>query len=250
MKKRSMGLSARLVVLTVVVLTSGALIASAPAASPAPRSSAKVDARVTQQVRAQGSATFWALFTRSADLRPAFAIADWTARGIFVLDALRSTADDSQRTVRAILNREGVANQAFWIVNGIRVVNGTAQTLAELSARPEVSRIVPDWQGPVIQPIAGTARIKSVDGVEWNIKNIQANKVWRQFGDRGQDSVVGSIDTGVQFDHPALVNQYRGNLHNGSFDHNYNWWDPSHFCPQPKPCDNVDHGTHTMGTMV
>jgi subtilisin family serine protease len=46
------------------------------------------------------------------------------------------------------------------------------------------------------------------------------------------------------------VNQYRGNLGGGQFNHNYNWWDPSHVCPNQKPCDNIGHGTHTMGTMV
>ena len=58
-----------------------------------------------------------------------------------------------------------------------------------------------------------------------------------------------SIDTGAQFDHPALVNQYRGNNGDGTFDHNYNWFDAAGACPDA-PCDNDGHGTHTMGTMV
>ena len=61
--------------------------------------------------------------------------------------------------------------------------------------------------------------------------------------------VVASVDTGVDFTHPALVNNYRGNNHDGTFTHDYNWWDPSGLCPG-EPCDNVGHGTHTMGTMV
>jgi subtilisin family serine protease len=64
--------------------------------------------------------------------------------------------------------------------------------------------------------------------------------------------VVANIDTGVQYDHTALVNQYRGNLGGGSYDHNYNWYDPSNICGYPSliPCDNMGHGSHTMGTMV
>ena len=42
--------------------------------------------------------------------------------------------------------------------------------------------------------------------------------------------MVANIDTGVQYDHPALVNQYRGNIGGGSFDHNYNWFDASSSC--------------------
>ena len=76
--------------------------------------------------------------------------------------------------------------------------------------------------------------------------------MWSTFGDRGEGIVVANIDTGVQFNHPALVGQYRGNLGGGTFDHNYNWFDPSKVCGSPSlvPCDNNSHGTHTMGTMV
>jgi subtilisin family serine protease len=45
-------------------------------------------------------------------------------------------------------------------------------------------------------------------------------------GVQGQGSVVANIDTGVRYTHQALVNQYRGNLGSGNFNHNYNWWDP------------------------
>jgi subtilisin family serine protease len=48
------------------------------------------------------------------------------------------------------------------------------------------------------------------------------------------------------------VNQYRGNNGNGTFTHDYNWFDPSRVCGNPSlaPCDNNQHGSHTMGTMV
>ena len=68
-------------------------------------------------------------------------------------------------------------------------------------------------------------------------------------------AVIGGQDTGYQWDHPALVNQYRGN--NGIIvNHNYNWHDAIHSgggsCGpnSPFPCDDFGHGTHTMGTMV
>ncbi|MFD1050010.1 S8 family serine peptidase, partial [Kibdelosporangium lantanae] len=91
-----------------------------------------------------------------------------------------------------------------------------------------------------------------MDAVEWNISQIRANKVWSDFNDRGEGIVVASIDTGVAYQHPALVGKYRGNKGDGTFDHNYNWFDPAKVCGNPSlaPCDNNNHGSHTMGTMV
>ena len=88
--------------------------------------------------------------------------------------------------------------------------------------------------------------------IEWGVNKINAPNVWSSYNVRGEGIVVANIDSGVQFDHPALARQYRGRLANGTFDHNYNWFDPSRICGNPSvaPCDNDGHGTHTMGTMV
>jgi serine protease AprX len=67
--------------------------------------------------------------------------------------------------------------------------------------------------------------------------------------------VVGGVDTGVDWQHPALRNAYRG--WNGvTADHNHNWHDAIHsgggVCgpDSPVPCDDGYHGTLTMGVMV
>jgi subtilisin family serine protease len=234
-----------------VVLLTGLLIPTAQSASTAPRSLGKVDARVLYQLNTQGSASFWILLRQKADLSAAPSIRNWGARGAFVLHQLKSVANSSQRSLRAYLSAQHVSYQSFWIVNGIRVVGSEAPVLSSVAARPEVQRIVPTWQVPLDGGIPSAAP-NAAAAVEWGIKNIGANKVWKQFGDRGEGVVVASVDTGVQYNHPALVNQYRGNLGGGSFNHNYNWFDPSHVCSGTgaTPCDNVGHGTHTMGTMV
>lgn len=63
-----------------------------------------------------------------------------------------------------------------------------------------------------------------ISAVEWNILRVKAPDVWAM-GITGEGMVVGDNDTGAQYTHPAVVNQYRGNLGGGNFDHNYNWWD-------------------------
>jgi subtilisin family serine protease len=232
-----------------LALTAGLIFAAAPAAPAASGGTRKVDARVLRQVQAGGVATYWAILRQHADLAGATAISNWDARGWFVYNRLTSVANSSQAGLRSYLHRQGVAFKAFWILNAIRITS-TGTTLAAVAARPEVDRIVSDWSAsiPPDQKTAGT------QAVEWNIMRINAPQVWSTYNDRGEGTVVANIDTGVQWNHPALIHQYRGAHATAqtTVNHNYNWFDPSHICGNPSlaPCDNVGHGTHTMGTMV
>jgi subtilisin family serine protease len=74
------------------------------------------------------------------------------------------------------------------------------------------------------------------------------------YNDRGEGITVANIDTGVRWQHPALIRQYRGQcaFQCLTVNHNYNWFDPSRVCSADgkTPCDNNGHGTHTMGTMA
>jgi subtilisin family serine protease len=101
-----------------------------------------------------------------------------------------------------------------------------------------------------------------LSGPEENIVRIGATKVWEDAHVRGEGIVIAGQDTGVQWNHPALIHQYRGSLANGQVNHNYNWHDAIHRHLDPTeekskcgydtqvPCDDVGHGTHTIGTVV
>ena len=120
-----------------------------------------------------------------------------------------------------------------------------------LRAQSEVREIIADQVFQIPEPTPATPE-GEIDAVEWNVARINAPQVWATFNVRGEGIVVANIDTGVQYNHTALVTQYRGSLGGGVFDHNYNWFDPSLICGNPSlvPCDNNGHGTHTMGSMV
>jgi subtilisin family serine protease len=109
-----------------------------------------------------------------------------------------------------------------------------------------VSSVQAPAKTQLIEPKDGID-VPQVDGVEWGIANINADDVWA-LGVKGKKVVVANIDTGVQYNHPALVKQYRGKKKKGMFNHNYNWKDTSGSAQAP--FDNNGHGTHTMGTMV
>jgi hypothetical protein len=225
----------------------GSLIGSSPAAAD-PLD--KVEGKVRQQVAGGEQATFWAMLGEKADLGKAPGVKDWTARGQVVINQLQQVADESQAGLRGLLRRLGAKHQPFWIVNAIRIT-GNDSVLRQVAAQPGVERIVASRTYRIPESVQATDQA-AVAGVEWNIDRIRAPEVWSTFGDRGEGIVVANIDSGVQFDHPALVRQYRGNLGDGSFDHNYNWFDPAMICGSPSsaPCDNIGHGTHTIGTVV
>ena len=87
-----------------------------------------------------------------------------------------------------------------------------------------------------------------MENVEWNVERVDAPAVWDQ-GIDGTGTVVASIDTGVQWDHPALIEKYRGyNAETGEVDHTDSWFDAT--AGVEEPYDDLWHGTHVTGTMV
>lgn len=208
----------------------------------------KIRPELTRQLQGKSEADFWIHFADRADLGRASAIKDWTERGAAVADALRRTAAASQAKVRAELDSSGTRYQTFWATNAIKVSGGSLAMAQNVAAHAEVDGVYAPTEYQVPKVTKGSAE-KAVDALEWGIANINADDVWSQYGVKGAGITVANIDTGVQFNHPALVNAYRGNNGDGTFDHNYNWFDAAGTCPTA-PCDTNGHGTHTMGTMA
>jgi subtilisin family serine protease len=243
--RRAAALSGCLLLLVLVA----AFVAASSFAGTSANAFDKVDPAVVKAVDGGGQTTFWAVLHEQADLSAAPAMKD-AARGEFVYDRLNSVANESQGGLRSLLEQQSASFKPFWIINAIRI-RGDAALLQTVAARSEVEQILPDRTYTIPKPLPGGGQ-PGTDVVEWNIDRIRAPLVWSTFTDKGENIVVANIDTGVQFNHNALVAQYRGNIGGGNFDHNYDWFDPSMVCGNPSlvPCDNNGHGTHTMGTMA
>jgi subtilisin family serine protease len=197
---------------------------------------------------AKSATDYWVRFGASADLTAASRITDWNERGTAVAAALKKTAAESQAKVRAELDAQNVKYKAFWGTNAIRISSGTLELAQNLAAHGEVEGL---YNPTVVEvpKVAPVERANEINALEWGIANINADDVWSQYGDKGAGIVIANIDTGVQYDHPALVKQYRGNNGDGTFNHNYNWFDAAGTSPNA-PSDGNGHGTHTMGTMA
>ncbi len=238
-----------LIRLVALAVAASALVILGPPAQAATETSAadKIRPQLSKQLDQKDEASFWVRFEQ-ADLKEAAAVEDWADRGQAVYDALTAAAATSQKESIEVLDAEGATYQTFYATNAIRVDAGDEALVEKLAGLGEVQSLWPTRDYAVEEPVKGKD-VKDVDAVEWGVANINADDVWDEFGTTGEGIVVGNIDTGVQFDHPALASKYRGNNGDGTFDHNYNWFDAAGSCATA-PCDTNGHGSHTMGTMV
>ncbi|MCX7791885.1 MAG: S8 family serine peptidase [Chloroflexaceae bacterium] len=229
------------------------LVAGARAALPT--QAARVDPQIAREQAAapDGRTEFLVVLADQADLSAAYAIADWGARGAYVYRTLRDHADRTQRDLRAALDARGLTYRPLWIVNAL-AVQGAAADVAAIAARADVAAIranhlltLEGRPASVPAQTGGSPCGAGSDGACWHLNVVGASRVWSEFGVRGEGITVANIDSGVRYDHPALIGQYRGSTGAGA-NHNYNWYDL--FGDSPVPVDSGDHGTHTMGLMA
>jgi subtilisin family serine protease len=185
------------------------------------------------------------ILNNRASLEGAVEIKDYAQRRLFVYQSLVNQANVSQSNIRQVLDRFHISYQPYYLVNAFEVTNNPLLRVW-LKTRDEVEQIV---DSPRMRPLAKDppqtlgSEAKPTQ-VEWNLSQIGAERVWKEFNVRGQGVVVGQSDSGVQWDHPDLYASYRGKDGN----HNYNWLDP--WNASPTPVDQNGHGTHTLGTIL
>ncbi len=177
------------------------------------------------------------------------------ARLVATVAALRAEADRSQATLRRYLDARGLAYRAFWAANFI-TLEADAALAAKLAARADVAAIELDAPMQMIQPDLFQPTAEPTKAIESGVTRVNAPALWAM-GFRGQGVIVAGEDTGIQWDHPAIKRQYLG--WNGAVaNHNYHWYDgirpggAGGTCGTASafPCDDNNHGTHTVGTIV
>ncbi|MFD9600571.1 S8 family serine peptidase [Streptomyces sp. NPDC059970] len=231
---------------------SGTAVTGTAAKSTAAKNTAEVDSAVLDTVRKGKESTFFVVLKKQADLSAAKGRRGHAAKAKAAFASLRAEARSSQQPLTSFLDKEKVGYQSFWIANAVKVT-GDKRLVEDLANRSDVASIVKEHHYELdATESAASEAATDADPVtpEWGVKDIKADQVWDQYDDRGEGIVIANVDSGVQYDHPALKANYRGNNGDGSFTHDYNWYDPTSQCTTSAPCDNNGHGTHTMGTMV
>jgi serine protease AprX len=204
------------------------------------------------------TAEFFVVLARQADLSGTISLATKAAKGRYVYEELRNQSQATQGPVLQWLRERGIEHHSFYIVNAV-LVKGSREVADALASRQDVARIEgnPHIQNtlPELAAFVNSSSVQRPETVEPNITDTHAPDVWA-LGFRGEGITVGGADTGQRWTHNALKPQYRG-WDGVAADHNYNWHDAIHDSignpcgnDSPFPCDDIGHGTHTIGTAV
>lgn len=181
-------------------------------------------------------------------------------KATFVYNTLYQKAQSSQAPLIHFLKSQGVTYRSFYIVNMLSATLDV-EMIRQVASRDDVLEVIQDGSFKMLDQPEGDRSHNGENRVPiWNITHIGAPTVWGM-GYTGQNVVIGGQDTGYAWDITPIKSKYRG--WNGSTaNHNYNWHDAIHQIDTHNsgsnpcglnstiPCDDDNHGTHTMGTMI
>ncbi|MDF2855371.1 MAG: peptidase [Neobacillus sp.] len=173
-----------------------------------------------------------------------------------IVSELKATAQETQFELMEFLEKQEAAGNAkevhsYYVVNAI-AVTATEEVMEKIATFQEVEKILPNETRQLFVPEKTNTAVldakAETNAIEWNIDRVGAPAVW-DMGIDGSGITVASIDTGVQWNHPALQEKYRGyDAFDGEVSHANNWFDA--VGGQSVPYDDQGHGTHVTGTMV
>jgi bacillopeptidase F len=166
-----------------------------------------------------------------------------------VILALQEAATETQPGVVSFLENlksQGLVKEyrMFWIAN-LFLVEATRGGIEAIATRQDLEALYSNFPVETIEPVKADPQ-NVIESVEIGLDRINAPAAWAQ-GWTGAGRVVMNIDTGVDGNHPALADRFRGDV-NGNGQYEESWFDPydTHW---PFPQDGGSHGTHTMGTI-
>lgn len=192
-----------------------------------------------------------------------------------VVLALQAAAGAQQDLLSALAGAKAqgavTTYRSFWIANLVSMT-ATREVILQVAARPDVEVVTPTFHARLIEPVdwrqdpskregrsgdapdrdpgprsGDTGRAERRGGIPDGIRAIRAPEVWRDFGINGEGVIVANLDTGVDGNHPALRDRWRGA--ESGVDPRACWFVPANPASE-FPNDDNSHGTHVMGTIT
>lgn len=168
-------------------------------------------------------------------------------RRAFVVESLQCQAEASQADVLHLLREmesKGLVDdiRPLWIVNSISCLANKV-VINDLAQRRDIMTIYHCLPAQWIDETEATPAPRG-DGREIteNLLQVNAPQAW-ELGYKGQNVLIGLIDTGVRFDHADLA----GRLWDGGPEYPNHGYDFAN--NNNNPFDELGHGTHVAGTL-
>ena len=153
-----------------------------------------------------------------------------------IVEILKKNADVSQKHALKLLAKKKIKKlRKLWLINAL-AVTVRPEIIEQVKLLPGVENVIPDYSFYLPQTTYSSSQVIAESN---NLNAIGAPELW-EAGYTGQGIIIASMDTGVDVNHPDLIDKWRGGS-NSWFDVHgqYN-----------TPYDNDGHGTQTMGIMV
>lgn len=152
-----------------------------------------------------------------------------------MIRALRAKAKLENRRLRPLLASHGAKRERqLWLING-RAMTVPAAAVRRIAMSPRVASVSLDRR----ITLAAVPASCGYSPAGWNLDAVRASELWA-LGYDGSGIVVGSLDSGVDPDHPDIGARWRGGSNS--------WFDPNG--EHPTPADANGHGTGSMGILV
>ncbi len=153
-------------------------------------------------------------------------------------ELLRETAMTSQSDLIQFLQAKGVEEyRSFWLVD-MMYVKAIPEVIVSIAKRSDVALVDIVRRRHIIEPKKSLKPYpKNGKTVEWNIDRIKADSVWARYGLSGDGVIVGTMDTGIDPDHPALAGNFSGYFFDAVNG-------------RTTPYDDHGHGTHVAGIIA
>lgn len=146
--------------------------------------------------------------------------------------------------------------KSFYVVNGVHIRTKDKTVLREIIRLKNVIDITENGKVKLVEPIKDEEKYRSVifvpdeSRIDWGVSMVHADKVWKDFGIEGEGVTVGIIDTGVNYNLPAIKKGFKGyNESTGMIEPGY-YKDFIDGLTEPEQGSINDHGTHVAGTIV
>lgn len=173
-----------------------------------------------------------------------------------LVSQLQEHSKTSQKPIVDYLKSQNIKFEAHYIVNMISV-HLNRKTLKEIitnfsniktiykQEKVDSASLKQTTNGSLTSPVDSTSE------VAWNIKRINADKVWEE-GSTGDGVLVGILDTAVDVNHPSIRRKFKG--YDANTDtivfKNDNFFDAINGKSEVTADMDRTHGTHVMGTIL